>query len=233
MNMTFNFPTRLLIVILFSLAGSVFAEPKTTTLATKTIEPPPIIAGEVTQIKGQVTADDKVLQQGHKINVGAKIATGANSHVTFTMIDKATITLGENSKLAISAYRYQQNGEDNSIIMRIMGGIFRTVSGGVGKKKSDNYQVTTTCLLTIGIQGTDYQVNFKDNKESISTHKGVIVVEKANLFGAPKKALLGDQQKQRYLIQRKPAKGTRATGSSWKTFSKSNKPKDFPPPLEM
>ncbi len=183
-------------------------------------------AGHVTQLQGHVMRNGTALSQGSAIDSSDTITTGNNSKVVFKMIDGATVELGKNSELKLSEYHYQQGGDDNSVLMEVMNGFFRTISGAVGKSNADHYQVKTP-LSSIGIQGTNYQVlvNKAEAKEFIGARQGVIIVEEIGIIGA-KKALLGDQQEQRFLRMKAPAAGTRAMGVEWEKFA--TKPEDFP-----
>lgn len=183
-------------------------------------------AGHVTELQGHVMRNGTALSQGSAIDSSDTITTGNNSTVVFKMIDGATIELGKNSALKLSEYHYQQGGNDNSVLMEVMSGFFRTLSGAVGKSNADHYQVKTP-LSSIGIQGTNYQVlvNKAEAKEFIGARQGVIIVEEIGIIGA-KKALLGDQQEQRFLRMKAPAAGTRAMGVEWEKFA--TKPQDFP-----
>jgi len=183
-------------------------------------------AGQVIELQGQVMRNGTALSQGSAIDSSDTITTGDNSKVVFKMIDGATIELGKNSELKLSEYHYQQGGEDNSVLMEVMSGFFRTLSGAVGKNNTDHYQVKTP-LSSIGIQGTNYQVlvNKAEEKEFIGARQGVIIVEENGIIST-KKALLGDRQAQRFLRIKAPAAGTRAMGVEWEKFA--NKPQDFP-----
>jgi hypothetical protein len=176
-------------------------------------------AGHVTQLQGQVTRNGSALSQGSAIDSSDTIKTGDNSKVIFKMVDGATVELGKNSELKLSEYHYQQGGAGNSVIMEVMSGFFRTLSGAVGKSKADHYQVKTP-LSSIGIQGTNYQVlvNNAEKKEFIGARQGVIIVEEIGIIGT-KTALLGDKQKQRFLRMKAPAAGTRAMGVEWEKFA--------------
>ena len=183
-------------------------------------------AGHVTKLQGQVMRNGTALSQGSTIDSSDIITTGDNSNVVFEMIDGATVELGKNSELKLSEYHYQQGGNDNSVLMEVMSGFFRTISGAVGKGNADHYQVKTP-LSSIGIQGTNYQVlvNKAEEKEFIGARQGVIIVEEIGII-ATKKALLGDNQEQRFLRMKAPTAGTRAMGVEWEKFA--TKPEDFP-----
>jgi hypothetical protein len=190
--------------------------------------------GRVTKINGTVMINDAIqLKQGNTITSGVTIVTKADSDVVFTMIDQATIKLGANSKLKINIYDYQQDATDNTVIMHFFDGIFRTISGMISKADNDDYEVTTP-LLTIDIEGTDYQINIENKKEFLSTYEGKITVKKQGSYGQPQIIVFDAKGSKRYLrVKTREKNDTRAGSISWREFSQQNKPNDFPAKLEL
>lgn len=187
------------------------------------------LAGQVMEVEGTVIASGRTLSSGSEILSTDIIQTGDDGKITLGMIDGATIELGKNSELKISEYHYREGGEENSVLMNVVKGFFRTVSGSVGKNTADNYRVDTP-LSSIGIQGTNYQVLIKDASEFIGAREGVIVVEEQDdgITSNKQVAYLGDEQEERFLRISLPVGGVRAIGAApeWTKFS--DKPEDFP-----
>ncbi|GGP24330.1 FecR domain-containing protein [Silvimonas amylolytica] len=121
-------------------------------------------SGQVAAMGGLVTAahpDGKtnVLHKGDDINKGDVIATGANSWVVLKMEDGASLTLRPNGKLRIIDYVYDpDNPQNGRSWLSLLQGAMRSVTGAIGKLNHDSYQLTTP-TATIGIRGTDYDVD--------------------------------------------------------------------------
>ncbi len=221
-------PFFILSMLLLSLAKPVFSAPAATS---KAIDQTTVI-GHVKYLKGEaIGCNGEPLKQGSPINLGMVI-TSAESQITLTMIDGASITLGGNSQLAINHYHFQTKGADNSIMMQFVTGTLRVISGKVGKQESDSNK-TKIPSTVLTIKGTDYQIDIKEDEESVQVKQGLVKLEEKKLFGAPKKIALGDKEKKCCVTINKPPKGKRGTPPTWKVFSAADKPKDFASLLEI
>ena len=120
-------------------------------------------AGLVLMAKGSVFATDdkgkkRALRRRSAIMQGDIISTEANGKLQIRFIDKALLTLKPNSKLDISAYQQAQTeGEGEEVVMNLITGGFRTITGSIGKGDKSAYTVKTPAA-SIGIRGTNYEV---------------------------------------------------------------------------
>lgn len=121
----------------------------------------PLWVGVVTAGQGQAERGNQkvVLSPGSQIAEGDVLRTKQSS-LQFEFNDQANGQLAPAASIAIEKYQYSQNdpGENHSWI-RLIRGAFRTVSGLIGKKYPQNYQLNTPAAL-IGIRGTEYQVDW-------------------------------------------------------------------------
>lgn len=225
-NVILKSPFFIIAILLLSLTKSVLAEPSAVPKATEQTT----VIGHVKYITGEASFNGEQLEQGSPINLGT-VTTSAGSTITLSMIDDASVNLGENSQLAINQYRFQKKAADNSIRMKFVTGTLRVISGKVGKNESDTNKTKTPSTL-LNIKGTDYQIDLKDDEESIQVKKGLVTLKEKKLFGAPKPIALGDKEKDCCVAISKPPEGKRGT-PTWNVFSTANKPKDFPPSLEI
>ncbi len=123
------------------------------------------LAGHVIISKGSVTAVDaqgskRALKRRSEFYVGDTLLTGPMGTAQLRFVDNALMTLKPNSELNISAYRYQQqqaSGDDNQVLMELVKGGFRTITGQVGKGNKNAYKVQTPAA-SIGIRGTNFEV---------------------------------------------------------------------------
>ena len=93
-------------------------------------------------------------------------------------MDSALLTLNENSALSIDQYSFTgAGGSQDKVLMRLVRGGFRTVTGAIGKKNKDDYQVETP-LASIGIRGTIFtaQLNPGGDVLTVSVQEGDVSV---------------------------------------------------------
>ncbi|MFN0039124.1 MAG: FecR domain-containing protein [Burkholderiales bacterium] len=104
-----------------------------------------------------VTGQKRAAEKGSPVYVGDTVTTlDARTQLRFT--DGAYVALLPRSEFRVNAYRYdgQLDGNERLIMQLIRGGL-RTISGQVGKGLQSAYEMITEAA-TIGIRGTDYTV---------------------------------------------------------------------------
>ena len=140
-------------------------------------------AAETTQVgktlltRGKViskrSGSDIIIKRRSKIFENDEIHVAKNGRAQFRMIDKALISLQENSVLQIKKYQYDVAGKPNSALMELLSGGLRTITGAIGKGNKQAYELRTP-LATIGIRGTDYEVEIVSNGMYVAVWEGVI-----------------------------------------------------------
>lgn len=96
------------------------------------------------------------LARRDKIFVGETLTTGSAGMLQVRFVDKALLTLRESSHFRIETYAPPTDGGGN-VLMHLVEGGFRTITGSIGKGSQDSYKVTTGAA-SIGIRGTHYEV---------------------------------------------------------------------------
>lgn len=140
------------------------------------------VAGRIIMARGDVSAvgGDGVIRQlkrrdsvySHEV-----IKTGAKSKVQIRFIDNALLALKPNSELNIKAYVYSEvNDKDNQVLMELVTGGFRTLTGKIGKGNKEAYKVETP-VASIGIRGTLYDVQISFDKILAGVWKGGISLD--------------------------------------------------------
>ncbi|MCW8934415.1 MAG: FecR domain-containing protein [Gammaproteobacteria bacterium] len=123
---------------------------------------PEDIIGQVIINVGELSAQNRGstrnLNRRSSLYRGDTLVTGARSLTQIRLKDGALLSLRPHTELKLAEYRYngQQDGSELSIVELIKGG-FRTITGVIGHKNKNNYQVRTT-VATIGIRGTHYSL---------------------------------------------------------------------------
>jgi hypothetical protein len=136
-------------------------------------------AGKTLMSRGQVvaTATDSEAQRALKrrspvFDVDV-VNTGQQSNAQLRMQDGALIALKENTQLIISEYSGSSE-EDGSVVMELVTGGLRTITGKI-KGNKDNYQLKTP-LGSIGIRGTHYEVEWQGDTLLLAVWDGTIEV---------------------------------------------------------
>ena len=140
-------------------------------------------AAEVTMAVGLNTATApggamRELKRGDGVFVQETLGTGPNSYLNIRLTDGSFVLLRPASRFVIDKYTYvaadraadaaparanapaprvpaAPDAPKSGVLMRLMRGGFRAVSGAIGHRDPDAYQVNTP-IATIGIRGTDY-----------------------------------------------------------------------------
>jgi hypothetical protein len=137
-------------------------------------------AGTVTFKTGDVTimrADKTVIkaEKNVALNAGDTIET-KNGRLQLSLIDGGKVSLQPNTIYRINKYEFsgKEDGTEYGFTELIKGGL-RTVSGLIGHKNRDRYQLKTA-VATIGIRGTEFTVNFNNNQLLMTTNHGSVDV---------------------------------------------------------
>lgn len=142
--------------------------------------------GRVLLASGQVTAIDpsgnvRDLQRRSEIYAQDTIRTTANSKVQIRFIDNGMMTLNENSQLNIHAYRQgkPETGEQDKVLLELIEGGFRSLTGGIGKGNPESYKVLTP-TASIGIRGTLYSIQIQADKLLAGVWQGGVRITLSN-----------------------------------------------------
>jgi len=131
------------------------------TQAANAIEPS--VAGTVIHVQGAAFANHHEssgnLSLGAQILVGDHIVTGRNARVGLRMVDGAVLSLGADTEFAVNSYLYQKKAKQGTARLELIKGVFRAVTGAIGKLQAHDFKVQTS-VGTIGIRGTDFWGGF-------------------------------------------------------------------------
>ena len=123
----------------------------------------PLSAGTVLHLQGAAFTNhhdsSNNLSKGATILVGDHIVTGHNSRVVVEMTDGSVLTLGADTEFAINDYHYSKPAKQGSASLELVRGVFRAVTGAIGKLRERDFKVKTS-VGTIGIRGTDFWGGF-------------------------------------------------------------------------
>lgn len=118
-------------------------------------------AGKVILSKGEVSAtlagSERQLKRGKPIFEGDTVSTGNGAMLQMNMLDNGLISLAENSVFSVESYRNDSERGEESVLLNMVEGGFRAVTGGIGQQNPSAVKVRTT-VASIGIRGTGYEV---------------------------------------------------------------------------
>jgi hypothetical protein len=119
-------------------------------------------AGEVEFVRGVAFAQTGVqlpraMGKGLALREGDRLTTGEGATAILKLADGTRMTLRPNSEMVVQVYKFAENasGEDNSMVLQLLRGGFRTITGLIAKGSPEAAKVQTS-TATIGIRGTDF-----------------------------------------------------------------------------
>jgi hypothetical protein len=117
-------------------------------------------AGEVEFSRGAGVAQapgklPRTMGKGLVLNEGDRLTTSESSTAIVKLQDGTRMTLRPNSELVMQTYRYRDGAADNSMVMQLLRGGFRAITGLISKGSPDAAKIQTS-TATIGIRGTDF-----------------------------------------------------------------------------
>jgi len=123
-----------------------------------------LASGQVTQLAGTLSvrkADGsvRILSQRSQVENGDTVNTERDSYAQIRFTDGAQLTLKPNTSVRIVNVTYAQDKpKEDSFLYRLVKGGLRAVTGIVGKRSQDKYEMGTA-TATIGIRGTTFSAD--------------------------------------------------------------------------
>jgi hypothetical protein len=117
--------------------------------------------GQVTHLSGTLTAkradgSTKLFSTKSEIQEGDTLSTEQETYARIKFADGAEVVLRPGSQLKVASYSFDQaKPESDSIVLNMLKGGFRAVTGLVGKRNREAMNYTTN-TATIGIRGTHF-----------------------------------------------------------------------------
>ena len=117
-----------------------------------------IIAGDVRVRDAQ---GERPLTSGDAVFANDKLISGKEGSASVVLRDGTTLVLANNSQLEIQKFTFDATTQDGSILVNLMQGSLRMLTGLIAKVNPDAIQVKTK-TLSVGIRGTDFIVETED-----------------------------------------------------------------------
>jgi hypothetical protein len=97
------------------------------------------------------------LGKGQSLQTGDRLTTAPTGLALVQMSDGARVSIRPGSDMVLKDYRFQPAATDNRMVVQLLKGGLRSVSGLVAKTGPDAARVETK-TATVGIRGTDFDV---------------------------------------------------------------------------
>ena len=117
-------------------------------------------AGEVEFARGVGFAQSagqtpRAMGKGLPLKEGDRLTTSDGATAIIKMQDGTRMTVRPNSQMVIQQFKYKEAAQDNSMVMQLLKGGFRAITGLISKSSPNAARVVTS-TATIGIRGTDF-----------------------------------------------------------------------------
>jgi len=155
-------------------------------------------AGLTLMARGTVVATATDTQQSRDLSRKApvfnvdQVSTGAQSQAQFRMLDGALLALQSDTELLISEYKAGTANEQGSVVMELVKGSLRTVTGSI-KGDAGNYQLKTP-VGSIGIRGTTFQLSYINEIMLVGVWDGQIELQITRSDGSVENVTFGGGQ---------------------------------------
>lgn len=118
------------------------------------------LAGEVEFSRGVGFAQTpgqapRTLGKGLPLREGDRLTTSEGASAIIKLEDGTRMTVRPNSEIVLQQYQFKENAPDNTMLMQLVRGGFRAVTGLIAKSSPNAARVQTN-TATIGIRGTDF-----------------------------------------------------------------------------
>jgi hypothetical protein len=122
--------------------------------------PPNTPAGEVEFMRGVGFAQTpgqtpRTLGKGLNLQEGDRITTADGATAVVKLQDGTRMTVRPGSEMVLSQFKYRQDAPDNSMVINMLRGGLRAITGLIAKSSPNAARIQTN-TATIGIRGTDF-----------------------------------------------------------------------------
>lgn len=97
----------------------------------------------------------RTLGKGLPLREGDRLTTSEGASAIIRLEDGTRMTVRPNSEIVLQQYQFKENAPDNTMLMQLVRGGFRAVTGLISKNAPNAARIQTS-TATIGIRGTDF-----------------------------------------------------------------------------
>jgi len=114
-----------------------------------------LVRGDVKLLNGSGVL--RPAKPGDEVAPIERIVTGADGAASVVLRDGSTVVVGPSSRLDLKEFSFDATTQEGNILLSLLRGSLRMVTGLIGKNQPDAVRVETL-TATIGIRGTDFIV---------------------------------------------------------------------------
>lgn len=104
----------------------------------------------------------RTLGKGLALREGDRLTTAEGAMAIVKLQDGTRMTVRPNSEMLIQQYKFRESATDNSMVMQLLRGGFRAITGLISKNSPDAARIVSK-TATIGIRGTDFDARICTN----------------------------------------------------------------------
>ena len=136
--------------------------------------------GEVTHLSGTLSVRKsdgsvRILAQRSEIQSGDTLNTERDSYAQVKFPDGGQLPLKPNTSVKLDDFRFaEEKPQDDAFLFSLVKGGLRAITGLVGRRSRDKYQLTTA-TATVGIRGTTFSADDCESSACGSLQAGVYV----------------------------------------------------------
>lgn len=128
----------------------------------QTATPSELQAGTIKSVRGDVqlhsaSGTQRPASAGDALMPVDRLLTGTDSAASVVLRDGTTMVVGPSSRLDVKEFHFDATTQDGGLLVSLLRGSMRMVTGLIGKRQPDAVRVETQ-TATIGIRGTDFIV---------------------------------------------------------------------------
>lgn len=135
---------QLLVFVLVGISGTVWAQPAGVVEFSRGVG--------FAQMPGQMP---RTLGKGLSVNEGDRLTVSDGATAIVKLNDGTRMTLRPGSEMVVQQYQFQEGSISNSMVMQLLRGGFRAITGLISKSSPDAAKIRTS-TATVGIRGTDF-----------------------------------------------------------------------------
>lgn len=106
----------------------------------------------------------RTLGKGLPLREGDRLTTSEGASAIIKLQDGTRMTVRPNSELVLQQYQWRENAPDNGMLMQLVRGGLRAVTGLISKGSPNAARIQTS-TATIGIRGTDFDARLCTTRE--------------------------------------------------------------------
>lgn len=120
----------------------------------------PALVGEIESVRGVGFAQTpgqapRILSKGTPLQEGDRLTTAPNAVAVLLLKDGTRMTLRPETDMVMTQFRYSQGAADNSMLLNLIKGGLRALTGLISKSSPNAARIQTS-TATVGIRGTDF-----------------------------------------------------------------------------